>query len=40
MLGVLENTIVRPPLLPISDSERDTIRGALQNARLLSPVSA
>src|SRR5687768_13674639 len=39
MLGVLENTTVRPPLLPISDSERETIRGALQNAGLLSPVS-
>ena len=38
MLGVLDNTTVRPPLLPISDSERETIRGALQNAGLLSPV--
>ena len=38
MLGVLENTTVRPPLLPISDSERETIRGALQNAGLLAPV--
>lgn len=40
MLGVLENTTVRPPLLPISDSERDTIRGALQSARLLAAVRA
>ncbi len=40
MLGVLENTTVRPPLLSISDSERDTIRGALQNAGLLAPVRA
>jgi len=40
MLGVLENTTVRPPLLPISDSERETIRGALQTAGLLAPVRA
>lgn len=40
LLGVLENTTVRPPLLPISDSERDAIRFALQNARLLAPVRA
>ncbi len=40
MLDVLENTTVRPPLLSISDSERDTIRGALQNAGLLAPVRA
>ncbi len=39
LLGVLENTTVRPPLLPISDFERETIRGALQNAGLLSPVN-
>ena len=40
MLGILENTTVRPPLLPIPESEHETIRHALQNARLLlSPVS-
>jgi 4-hydroxy-tetrahydrodipicolinate synthase len=40
MLGVLENTTVRPPLLPISESELETVRNALQNAGLLlSPVS-
>ena len=40
MLGVLENTTVRPPLLPIAESEHETIRRALQNAGLLlSPVS-
>src|SRR5215211_4856125 len=40
MLGVLENTTVRPPLLPISEAEHETIRRALQNAGLLlSPVS-
>ena len=35
MLGILENTTVRPPLLPISESEHETIRRALQNAGLL-----
>jgi 4-hydroxy-tetrahydrodipicolinate synthase len=41
MLGVLENTTVRPPLLPIPEAEHETIRSALQNARLLlSPVSS
>jgi 4-hydroxy-tetrahydrodipicolinate synthase len=39
MLGILENTTVRPPLLPIAEAERETIRGALQNAGLLSPVN-
>ena len=40
MLGILENTTVRPPLLPISEGESETIRHALQNAGLLlSPVS-
>jgi 4-hydroxy-tetrahydrodipicolinate synthase len=39
MLGVLENTTVRPPLLPISESDCETIRLALQNAGLsLAPV--
>ena len=37
MLGVLENTIVRPPLLPIPETEHETIHQALQNAGLLSP---
>jgi 4-hydroxy-tetrahydrodipicolinate synthase len=40
MLGILENTTVRPPLLPISEAECETVRRALQNAGLmLSPVS-
>jgi 4-hydroxy-tetrahydrodipicolinate synthase len=40
MLGILENTTVRPPLLPIPEPELETIRNALQNAGLLlSPVS-
>jgi 4-hydroxy-tetrahydrodipicolinate synthase len=38
MLGILENTTVRPPLLPISETECDTILQALQNAGLLSPM--
>src|SRR5919108_5834355 len=39
MLGILENTTVRPPLLPISEAEHETIRQALQNAGLLlAPV--
>jgi 4-hydroxy-tetrahydrodipicolinate synthase len=36
MLGVLENTTVRPPLLPISEGERETVRRALKSAGLLS----
>jgi len=40
MLGVLENTTVRPPLLPIPESEHETIRRSLQNAGLLlTPVN-
>ena len=35
MLGVLDNTTVRPPLLPISDADREIIRRALQAAGLL-----
>jgi 4-hydroxy-tetrahydrodipicolinate synthase len=35
MLGILENTTVRPPLLPISEAEHETIRRGLQNAGLL-----
>jgi 4-hydroxy-tetrahydrodipicolinate synthase len=36
MLGVLENTTVRAPLLPIAEAEHETIRRALQCAGLLS----
>jgi 4-hydroxy-tetrahydrodipicolinate synthase len=35
MLGVLEDTTVRPPLLPVSDTDREIIRRALQAAGLL-----
>jgi 4-hydroxy-tetrahydrodipicolinate synthase len=35
MLGILENTTVRPPLLPISEADCETIRQALQSAGLL-----
>jgi 4-hydroxy-tetrahydrodipicolinate synthase len=36
MLGVLENTTVRPPLLPIGEDERLVIQRALQAAGLLT----
>jgi 4-hydroxy-tetrahydrodipicolinate synthase len=36
MLGILDNATVRPPLLPISENEREVIRRALQAAALLS----
>ena len=36
MLGVLRSAAVRPPLLPISEAERQTIRRLLINAGLLS----
>lgn len=35
MLGVLDNTTVRPPLLPVTDSEREVIQRALQTSGLL-----
>lgn len=35
MLGILENTTVRPPLLPVGDGEREVIQRALQTAGLL-----
>ena len=38
MLGILDNTTVRPPLLPIPATERETILQALQKAGLLSTV--
>ena len=37
MLGILENTTVRPPLLPISEAEREMIRHALEYAGLSQP---
>lgn len=36
MLGILEDTTVRPPLLPVHESERDVIHHALKAAGLLS----
>jgi dihydrodipicolinate synthase/N-acetylneuraminate lyase len=36
MLGILDNTTVRPPLLPIQESERAIIHRALKAAGLLS----
>lgn len=38
MLGILDNTTVRPPLLPVSTEEQAIIRVALQDAGLLEPV--
>ena len=35
MLGVLENAYIRPPLLPISEAERNRLREALKKADLL-----
>ncbi len=35
MLGILDNTTVRPPLLPIDENEREVIQHALQAAGLL-----
>jgi 4-hydroxy-tetrahydrodipicolinate synthase len=40
MLGVLEEVAVRPPLLPIGAEAHAVIRGALQAAGLLAPVTA
>ena len=36
MLGVLENTTVRPPLLPVSADECENVQRALRNAGFLS----
>ncbi len=35
-LGILDNTTVRPPLLPIAENEREVIQRALRTAGLLS----
>ena len=40
MQGILERETVRPPLLPISDAERDRIREALVFAGELAPAGA
>jgi dihydrodipicolinate synthase/N-acetylneuraminate lyase len=40
MQGILSSAAVRPPLLPISDSEREEIRAALESLGLLAPVAA
>lgn len=36
LLGILENTTVRPPLLPVAEREREVIERALRAAGLLS----
>ncbi|MFH1031515.1 MAG: dihydrodipicolinate synthase family protein [Chloroflexota bacterium] len=38
MLGRLDRAVVRPPLVPIDDSEREGIRRALIKAKLLSAI--
>ncbi len=40
LLGVMDNVTVRPPLLPISDAERERVRQALERAGLLASVHA
>lgn len=40
MLGVIANTTVRPPLLPVDEDERMRIRAALARAGLLETVGA
>jgi 4-hydroxy-tetrahydrodipicolinate synthase len=40
MLGVLEDTSVRPPLLPLGERERDELRDVLVEVGLLSGVKA
>lgn len=40
MLGVIEHTTVRPPLLPVDDQARGRIRRALEQAGLLEPAVA
>lgn len=39
-LGVLEAAHVRPPLLPLTDTERSYVREATRNARLAMPTKA
>ncbi len=40
MLGVIETTTVRPPLLAVTDADRDAIRHGLERAGLLAAVAA
>ena len=40
MLGVLDSAVVRPPLLPLSDEEREGVRTALARAGLLTSAPA
>jgi 4-hydroxy-tetrahydrodipicolinate synthase len=35
LMGIIEHTVVRPPLLDVDDAERDKIRRALQRAGML-----
>lgn len=39
MLGVIENVTMRPPLLPVSEGERNEVRKALERAGLLQAAT-
>src|ERR1044071_8687967 len=39
MLGILENTTVRPPLLPVSEADCEIVQRALQRAELMSKAA-
>jgi 4-hydroxy-tetrahydrodipicolinate synthase len=38
LLGVIENTAVRPPLLPLSEAECERVRAAMEQAGLRVPA--
>ena len=40
LMGVLENAVVRPPLLPLEESERQRVREALERAGALASVAS
>lgn len=40
MLGVIDNATVRPPMLPVSATEREMVRAALERAGLLEKARA
>ena len=39
-LGVIESTVMRPPLLPVGDQTTAAVRDALARAGLLAGVAA
>lgn len=40
LAGVLENSVVRPPLLPLDEGERRRVREAMERAHQLQPAAA